>query len=427
MKLNDLLVLSGLLSSTAFCQPANDACSNAERLCPNVVLSGTTTGATTNATSDYNFCYTSSSTVWYLFTTDSDGGTVTVDITNLSFNPDPTMGQQIEANMIAATTPCVVSGSYTPVSACASGATNFSITSSVALAANTTYYLQVNGVNTGAGVTQPAACDFDITVSGAGVQQTLPTASISATNTILCFGDTEIVTSTITGADDTVNFNWYFNNSLLSSSPTAATYNAGTLSGNGYLKLIFETDPICTVSDTTDSIYFEVTPISANAGPDKFIGEGDQVQLEGSGDGTALWVPAATLTSATSFTPTASPTQSTYYYLTVTNGACTATDSMRVIVGEVITVYTSFTPNGDNINDKWIIQNSGQFDNIEIWVYDRSGQEVFHTTNYATQDKWWDGTLKNNGNPLPASTYFYVIDLKEGDYPVYKGPVTIIR
>lgn len=424
MKLNDLLLIAALTPLTALAQPTNDDCSDAIRLCPNVVLSGTTAAATTNAGTDYNFCFTPSSTVWYMFTTDSDGGTVTVDLSNLVFNPDPTMGQQIEAHIIAATTACSIP-SYTPISACGSGATNFSVTSSIALAANTTYYFQINGVNTGVGVTQPAECDFDITISGAGVQQTLPTVSISAANTVLCYGDDEIVTSTVTSSD-TVNFNWYFNNSLLTSSPTQSTYNAGQLSGSGYLKLIFESDPLCTVSDA-DSIYFEVTPIAANAGPDKFIAPGEQVQLDGSGDGSPLWVPAATLTDASSFTPVATPETTTYYYLTVTNGSCTATDSMRVYVGDVITVYSSFTPNGDAINDKWIIQNSGQFDNMEIKVYDRSGQVVFEATNYSVQEDWWDGTFKNQGKPLPASTYFYVIDLKEGDYPLYKGSVTIIR
>ncbi len=427
MKLNDLLIFSGIISSVGFAQPANDVCANAVRLCPNETLSGTTTDATTDGATDYNFCFTPSSTVWYMFTTDSDGGTVTIDLSNLSFNPDVTMGQQIETHMLSATTACNTAG-YTPVSACGNGATNFSITSAVALNANTTYYFQINGVNTGAGVTQPAECDFDIAISGNGVQQTMPAASISATNTTLCQGDVELVTATISGAADTVNFNWYFNNTLLSSSTTGNTYDAGTLSGTGYLKLIFETDFLCTISDTTDSIFFDVTAIDANAGPDKFMAEGDQVQLEGSGSGTPSWTPSSTLTSASDFTPFATPPSTTTYFLTVTNGTCTATDSVNVFVGEIITVYTTFTPNGDNINDKWVIRNSGGFPNMKIVVYDRSGQVVFKQTGYEIDEDWWDGTLKNDhANPLPASTYFYVIDLVDGDYDLFKGSVTIIR
>jgi len=427
MKLNDLLLLSACCFNLfSFAQPANNNCANAERLCSNVVLGGTTTGATANAGTDYDFCYTSSSTVWYMFTTNSAGGNVTIDFTNLVFNPDVTMGQQLESMLILATTPCSVP-SYFPYSACGTGATDYSITSTVALAANTTYYVQVNGTNLGVGVTQSAQCDFDITISGPAIDKTPPLASISATNTVLCFGDSEIVDATVTNCADTSSFAWYFNNVLLSSG-TSNTYDAGTLPGTGYLKLIVSCDLICTVKDTTDSIYFEVTPIDADAGADKFIGAGGQANIDGSGSaGTVSWTPGTTLTNAAIFTPIATPSETTTYFLTVTNGSCTATDSMNVFVGEIITIYSSFTPNGDDINDKWIIRNSDQFDNIEIWIYDRSGQQVFHTTNYSTQDKWWDGTLKETGNPLPASTYFYVIDLKEGDDPIYKGSVTIIR
>jgi gliding motility-associated-like protein len=88
-------------------------------------------------------------------------------------------------------------------------------------------------------------------------------------------------------------------------------------------------------------------------------------------------------------------------------------------------VYSGFSPNGDDINDKWVIRNSAQYPDMEVIVYDRSGQKVFQTTGYSTQDKWWDGT--NKGKELPVSTYFYVVDLKIGDDGIFKGQVTIIK
>ncbi|MBL7899814.1 MAG: gliding motility-associated C-terminal domain-containing protein, partial [Crocinitomicaceae bacterium] len=55
-------------------------------------------------------------------------------------------------------------------------------------------------------------------------------------------------------------------------------------------------------------------------------------------------------------------------------------------------------------------------------------QVVFKQTGYEIDEDWWDGTLKNDhSSPLPASTYFYVIDLVDGDYDLFKGSVTIIR
>lgn len=424
MKLNDLLCGFVLLSSAAFAQPSNDNCANAQQLCPNLTLNGTTTGATTAGATDYNFCSVSAATVWYKFTTDADGGSVTISVSNLIFNPDANMGQQIMAQILDAPTACS-NLTYVVASACGGGSTDFSVTSAALLMPNKTYYFLINGI---IGTTLPAACDFDISISGDGVEQTIPTATISATNTMLCQGESEIVSSTITNANDTVNFNWYFNNSLVSSSPTQATFDAVNLAGTGYLKLVFQSDFICTVSDTTDSIYFEITPISANAGPDKFIPEGGQVALDGSGTGSASWTPASSLTSSTSLTPTASPPATTTYFLTLTNGDCVATDSVNVFVGEIITIYSSFTPNGDDINDTWVIRNSSQFENMKVTIYDRSGQIVYETVSYSSPDKWWDGTLHNKGEkPLPASTYFYVIDLIEGDDPIYKGSVTIIR
>lgn len=417
------------MGSSVFAQPSNDNCSDAQQLCPNVTLNGTTTAATADGATDYNVCSVSAATIWYKFTTDSDGGSVTIDVSNLNFNPDVTMGQQISALMIDQPTPCTNPvGSYIVASACGGGATDFSVTSAALLDPNKTYYFLINGILSGASVTAPAQCDFEISISGDGVEQTIPTAIISATNTALCEGESEMVSSTITNASDTVNFNWYFNNVLVASSPTQSSFDAGMLSGTGYLKLIFESDFVCTVSDTTDSIYFEITPISANAGPDKFIAEGDQVTLDGSGNGSPIWTPGITLTSTTSFTPIASPVVSTTYFLSVTNGSCVASDSVNVFVGEIITIYSSFTPNGDDINDTWIIRNSAQYPNMKVTIYDRSGQIVYETVSYSSPDKWWDGTLQNKGEkPLPASTYFYVIDLIEGDDPIYKGSVTIIR
>ena len=424
MKLNDLLLkLAILCTPLAFAQPSNDNCSAAIQLCPGLTLSGTTTAATVVTASDnYPTCFTASATVWYVFTTNSAGGTVTVDFSNLSFNSNVNMGQQLQAMLISASTPCSTP-SYVEASACGEASTNFSVTSAAALLPNTTYYVFVNGKM---GVTLPAECDFDISISGPGIDKLSPSVSINATNTTLCQGEVGLVNSDILNCEDTVSFQWYYGNSLIGGA-SSNTYDVGEQSTSAYLKLIVTCDLICPLKDTSDSIYFDVTAISAGAGSDKFIESGEQVTLDGVGDGTPLWSPAINLTNASSFTPIATPTQTTTYFLTVTNGSCTASDSVNVFVGEVITVYTTFAPNGDNINDKWVIRNSTQFENIEIWVYDRSGQEVFHATNYDTQDKWWDGTFQNKGKALPASTYFYVVDLKEGDYPKYKGSVTIIR
>ena len=404
-------------------QPSNDDCSNAIQLCAGQSVQATTAGATNNGTEDNAFCGSTSATIWFTFTTNSTGGFVNVDFTNLNFNTDPSYGQSITAVIFDVGTPCDQT-TYVPNSNCTTSSTDFSETSVIALNANTTYYVMVSGTNTGPGVTNAAECDFDVTVSGTGVSASNPIASFSTIDTLLCQGEGDTVQTFVSACSGTPIYEWYYNDTLIHTGSTN-DFNTNTLTNSGWLKLVYSCQLACVYSDTTDSIFFHVTPIGADAGTAKYIEEGDVVVLDGTGVGNPVWSPANTLTDPTTFTPTASPSQDTEYFLEVTNDSCTATSSVWVYVGSLITIYTGFTPNDDNINDKWRIVNSDSYPDMEVTVYDRSGQKVFNTVGYSDPDKWWDGTYK--GKPLPVSTYFYVVDLKIGDEGIYKGPVNILR
>ena len=101
-------------------------------------------------------------------------------------------------------------------------------------------------------------------------------------------------------------------------------------------------------------------------------------------------------------------------------------DIKNAQVKENIIVPSGFTPNGDNTNDIWEIQYISDYPNNIVKIYDRSGQLVFSTTGYTIVDNNWNGTYKDK--ELPTGTYFYVIDLRNGDSDsVFKGPVTVIR
>ena len=412
-----------LFSSNVFAQPTNDLCQNAVQLCPNETISGSTVDATVTSSSDNAFCFSTAATIWFYFITDADGGNVTIDLTGLSFDPDPTFGQQIDAVIFEVGTPCTVA-TYVPNSACGSGSTDFSITSSVVLTANTTYYVQVNGRLVGAGVTEPAACDFDIEISGDAIDKTPPIVTIFETATTICLGDNNPVNYVVTDCADTTNFEWLLNGASIYSG-SANNFNTSYIFESGDLELIVSCDEDCPQVDTSNILTYTIKLIEAEAGPDKFITEGDQVTLEGSGSGDPIWSPSSSLLGADVFQPIATPEQTTTYYLTVTSDGCTLTDTMTVYIGELVTIYTAFTPNGDNINDTWVISNSVSYPNMEVSVYDRSGQEVFNTTNYSTPEKWWDGTFK--GKELPSSAYYYVVKLNDPNDNIYKGQVTIVR
>ncbi|MBC8053701.1 MAG: gliding motility-associated C-terminal domain-containing protein [Sphingobacteriaceae bacterium] len=135
------------------------------------------------------------------------------------------------------------------------------------------------------------------------------------------------------------------------------------------------------------------------------------------------WSPATALSGTTILTPIASPEQTTVYTLRATdkNTGCSSEGTVTVTVNKTPEVPNTFTPNGDGINDLWVIANLNTYTNCVIKVFNRSGQMVFSTTGYSTP---WDGTFK--GNPLPAATYYYTIDPQKGR-KVIAGSITILR
>jgi gliding motility-associated-like protein len=84
----------------------------------------------------------------------------------------------------------------------------------------------------------------------------------------------------------------------------------------------------------------------------------------------------------------------------------------------------AITPNGDGINDSWVLYSNYCFKKLEVNVYNRYGSLVYHADDYKND---WKGTYKNKS--LPDGTYYFVINLRIDDdrKQVFKGNVTIIR
>src|ERR1019366_4162604 len=70
-----------------------------------------------------------------------------------------------------------------------------------------------------------------------------------------------------------------------------------------------------------------------------------------------------------------------------------------------IVIYNGISPNGDGINDTWIIEGIQNFPASEVQVYDKWGDMVFEKKNY-TND--WYGIGKG-GSLLPDGTYYYLV------------------
>ena len=90
---------------------------------------------------------------------------------------------------------------------------------------------------------------------------------------------------------------------------------------------------------------------------------------------------------------------------------------------ECLKVHMGFSPNGDGVNDRWVIPCLERFPENELTVYSRWGQEVFFQANYQND---WDGTTA--GQALPAGTYYYLLKLNGStDRRLFKGTLSLIR
>jgi gliding motility-associated-like protein len=169
----------------------------------------------------------------------------------------------------------------------------------------------------------------------------------------------------------------------------------------------------------------------ANAGPDKSIIAGDEVTLDGTGTSnptSIAWTPNTNITGANTYTPSVNPSTTTTYVLSVRgNNNCVSTDNVLVtVLPYCIKVMDAFTPNGDGMNDRWLVVNNGGVcaRQILVSVFNRYGSLVYKNDNYNND---WTGIYK--GKPIPDGTYYYVVSyqLLTGAYLKLKGDVTILR
>lgn len=86
-----------------------------------------------------------------------------------------------------------------------------------------------------------------------------------------------------------------------------------------------------------------------------------------------------------------------------------------------LAIPNTFTPNGDGINDVWNIKYLDYYPKCTVDVFSRYGAKLFHSIGYSVP---WDGTFR--GQLLPAGTYYYIINLRNGSGQL-SGYITIIK
>ena len=222
--------------------------------------------------------------------------------------------------------------------------------------------------------------------------------------------------------DKIISWNWNFNNE--STSDLQLAEQVFKKSGNYNIKLSVTSNKNCT-ADTLIPLHIFDYP-QVNIPNEIVVNENKSIQIKPVYTGNALqykWKPLLYLDNDTIAYPIVTPQDNITYQLAVTeNGTCTTTKNISIRVLHLLEVPNVFSPNGDGINDKWVMHNLGYFPGCSVDVFNRSGQKVFSATAY---NNVWDGNY--NGKPLPVGTYYYIIKTQDNAMPLKTGYVAILR
>jgi len=298
----------------------------------------------------------------------------------------------------------------------ASGPTTFCAGGSVTLTANAaSSYLWSTGATTQsitvstAGsytvrVTNATGCTSDASSATTVVINALPIASITASGpTTFCTGG-----SVTLSANAGSSYVW----------SNGATTQSITVSTSGSYTVRITNATGCTSLASAASTVVVNAPPTATitaSGPTT-ICAGGSVTLSANAGSSYLWSNGATTQSIVVNT-------SGSYTVRVTNATgCISTSSsaVSVSVSGALNIPNTFTPNGDGVNDTWVIDQINQYPDCKVTVFNKMGNKVFESVGY-TQP--WQGKFKEND--LPFDVYYYVIDLKCGS--LLKGWIALIK
>ncbi len=115
-----------------------------------------------------------------------------------------------------------------------------------------------------------------------------------------------------------------------------------------------------------------------------------------------------------------------FTYTIIDSAGLTSTTTVIVIVlftKPNVQIPNGFSPNGDGINDYFVITDVDKYPGSQLIVFNRWGNKVWQSDNYLST---WRGTDQNNQD-LPDGTYYFVFTLNDGHGSKYEGFVTIHR
>ena len=257
---------------------------------------------------------------------------------------------------------------------------------------NTTPNLQTIFVRLDAGLSCYAITAVNLEITAfSGVGQT--TQSV-----IFCQDESEFYT--ISAPDDFVSYEWF----------NGATTQSIEIDAQGNYDVIITNDLGCQITVTYEVSFSSIATIEEVIVND-FSSQNNSFQVIVSGLGNYTYSLNGTIYQVS---PIFSGLESGNYTVYVKDENCG-------IVMQQVTVLDYpkfFTPNGDGVNDYWVI--SMLPPNTKVDIFDRYGKVVY---SYRNNGIGWNGQFQ--GSNLPATDYWFVITFENGK--IFKSHFALVR
>ncbi len=215
---------------------------------------------------------------------------------------------------------------------------------------------------------------------------------------VKCYGEQNgTISVTVSGGSPPFQYLW---------STNATTDSIAGLAPGSYLVTVTETTTNCTTTNTFNITEPDSMQVTADVKKDRChsgIGSISVAVTGGTSPYSYLWSNNATGNEATGL-------DSGSYSLSVTDkNGCIKKLSIDVTdTCSGIVIHDVITPNGDGINDTWVIEGIQNYPANKVQVFDKWGDLVYEHANYNND---WGGNGRNG--LLPDGTYYYLVKLNQ--------------
>lgn len=299
----------------------------------------------------------------------------------------------------------------------------------------------ISGPNTIAPIARPSVATryFVVaTLPGSGCRAASDSVEISvmqgprvvaSADTQICTGASLKLVAKATPPTAGYNYSWIRPDSTLMSDSALAIFYATKADSGRYIVKVLGNANTCFGKDTVNvmvkplpSAPKVISPlelcVNEQTGPLRVDAYSQLWYTDSAGGAASAIAPTPLLSAAGAYH---------YYVSSITQGCESKRARIDVAVinccGSELLVPTAITPNGDGRNDYFSILRGAEGTGVDIQVFNRWGQTVFHGTG---SDRW-DGT--QHGQPVLLGTYYYIItlDCRNGNVAKHKGEITVLR